>query len=259
MTTAAIDAAARLSVVRERFYARMAVTCLMVGMLGFAPTYWAPLAEGTSRVPPLIHVHAALFFAWLLFSTSQAWLVASGRTVRHREMGLIGISIATAMLFVGLALSIQRILMLEAAGQGEAARRFAVIPVTSITFFALMFALAIANVRRPQVHKRLMLVATISILQAAVGRVFLILAGVRTSRGDLPPLPPSVAVSILPGLIVDLLIVIAIVHDYRTTGRVHKVYWIGGAAVVALQLVRVPLSATDAWLQFTYWLTAFAG
>ena len=98
MTTAAIDAAARLSVVREWFYARMAVACLMVGMLGFAPTYWAPLAEGTSRVPPLIHVHAALFFAWLLFSTSQAWLVASGRTVRHREMGLIGISIATAML-----------------------------------------------------------------------------------------------------------------------------------------------------------------
>jgi len=259
MTTAAIDAAPRLSVARERFYARMAVACLMVGLLGFAPTYWVPLAEGTSRAPAFTHVHAALFFGWLVFSTSQAWLVASGRTVRHRDMGLIGISLATAMLFVGMALAIQRILMLEAAGQGEAARRFAVVPVTSISFFALMFALAIANVRRPQVHKRLMLVATISILQPAVGRVFLILAGVRTTRGDLPPLPPSVAVSILPGLIADLLIVIAMVHDYRTTGRVHKVYWIGGAAVVAMQLVRIPLSASDGWLRFTYWLTAFAG
>ena len=259
MTTAAIDAAARLSVVRERFYARMAVACLMVGLLGFAPTYWLPLAEGASRVTPLTHVHAALFFGWLLFSTSQAWLVASGRTVRHRDMGLIGISLATAMLFVGMAVAIQRMLNLEAAGQGEAARRFAVIPVTAISFFALMIALAIANVRRPQVHKRLMLVATISILQAAVGRAFLILAGVRPTRGELPPLPPSVAVSILPGLIADLLIVIAMVHDHRTTGRVHKVYWIGGAAVVAMQLVRVPLSATDAWLRFTYWLTAFAG
>jgi hypothetical protein len=259
MTTAAIDAAARLSVVRERFYARMAVACLMVGLLGFAPTYWVPLAEGASRLTPLTHVHAALFFGWLLFSTSQAWLVASGRTPRHRDMGLIGISLATAMLFVGMALAIQRVLTLEAAGQGEAARRFAVIPVTGISFFALMVGLAIANVRRPQVHKRLMMVATISILQAAVGRAFLILAGVRTTRGDLPPLPPSVAVSVLPGLIADLLIVVAMVHDYRTTGRVHKVYWIGGAAVVAMQLVRVPLSATDAWLRFTYWLTAFAG
>jgi hypothetical protein len=55
-----------------------------------------------------------------------------------------------------------------------------------------------------------------------------------------------------------VLLVIAMIHDRRTTGRVHPAYWLAGGALVAVQILRVPLSATDAWMRFTHWLLAFA-
>jgi hypothetical protein len=48
------------------------------------------------------------------------------------------------------------------------------------------------------------------------------------------------------------------VHDRRTRGRVHAAYWVGGAVVLASQLLRVPLGRTDAWLAMTDWLLALA-
>jgi hypothetical protein len=38
---------------------------------------------------------------------------------------------------------------------------------------------------------------------------------------------------------------------------VHRAYWIAGAAVVAVQLLRVPLSTTSAWLRTAEAITAF--
>jgi hypothetical protein len=48
-------------------------------------------------------------------------------------------------------------------------------------------------------------------------------------------------------LAVDLLIVAAMIHDRRTIGRVHRVYWISGAILVAVQVLRVPFSTTRTW------------
>jgi hypothetical protein len=67
-----------------------------------------------------------------------------------------------------------------------------------------------------------------------------------------------VAFTVLPAILSDLLIVVAMIHDRRTTGRVHPVYWIAGGALLAVQVLRVPLSSTDAWVRVTHWLTALA-
>jgi hypothetical protein len=52
------------------------------------------------------------------------------------------------------------------------------------------------------------------------------------------------------------MIIAAMIHDRRTTGRVHPVYWIAGGCLVAVQVLRVPLSSTGAWLQVTHWMVA---
>jgi hypothetical protein len=244
--------------VRDRFYVGMAAACLAVGVVGFAPTYWAPMARGTVDVSPITHLHGIVFYFWLMFFVAQSGLVASGRTAFHRELGLLGVSLATGMLFMGLGVAVHRIRELEAAGFGDMGRRFAVVPVTAISFFAIVFAMAIRNVRKPAIHKRLMLVATVALLQAAVARwTRLLLAPAQPDAGAVA-VPQSVGVTVLPGILSDLLIVVAMIHDRRTTGRVHPVYWLAGGALLALQLLRVPLSSTDAWVQVTYWLTALA-
>lgn len=260
MTVTVADPVVRVAAVREKFYVRMAVVCLAVGALGFAPTYWIPLAEGSLAVSPITHLHGVVFYGWLLFFLTQTSLVASGRVGYHRELGLVGIALATSMFFLGMGVSIHRIEALEAAGIGEAGRRFAVVPMTSITFFAVLFAIAVRNVRKPAVHKRLMLVATIALLQAPVARwTRLLLAPARPEPliGALPP-SPSVSVSTIPALLIDLLIVAAMIHDRRTNGRVHPAYWIAGGALLAVQLARIPFSRTDTWVALTHRIAALA-
>ena len=70
-----------------------------------------------------------------------------------------------------------------------------------------------------EVHKRLMLVNTAGILQAAVGRWFVLFLAPATAPG-VAVSPPPVFVTVMPGLVVDLLIVAGMIYDWRTRGRV---------------------------------------
>lgn len=240
----------------QRFYVRMATTCLAVGVIGFAPTYWVPLLRGTLDVAPLTHLHALFFYGWLLLFVRQTALAASGRLTSHRELGVLGVALATGMCFVGLGMTVTSIKRLEAAGAPtDPVRAFAIVSFSAVLLFAALFAVAIVNVKKPEVHKRLMLVATVSMLQAAVGRWFLLfLAPPRPAGG--PPIVPPLLVTVLPGLVADLLIVAAMIHDRKTRGRIHPAYWYGGAIVLAVQLLRLPLSTTSGWMHVTDWLIA---
>ena len=84
---------------------------------------------------------------------------------------MAGISLVTAMVVIGMATGIGNMLHRLAEGDGDMARAFSVVPLTSIALFGVLVAVAVANVKRPDVHKRVMLVASISILQAAVDRI----------------------------------------------------------------------------------------
>ncbi|MEP6691950.1 MAG: hypothetical protein ABJD07_12400 [Gemmatimonadaceae bacterium] len=255
MTVAATPVLSAVRTVRkDRFYLGMAAACVAVAVIGFMPTYWIPLMRGSLRVAPIVHLHAFFFFGWTLYLLTQARLVAAGRVMRHRELGVAGVALATGMCFVGVAAAMSSLKHLDAAGFGDAARAFSVVSLTGILLFAVLVATALVNVRKAEVHKRLMLVATISLLQAGVGRLFLtFLAPAGASGGA----PPPVFVTVLPGLVTDLLIVAGMVHDRRTRGRVHPAYWYAGAAVLAVQLLRVPLSTTPAWTRVTEMLVAF--
>ena len=249
----AATASNALPVAPSRFYLTMAITCALVAFLGFAPTYWAPLAAGSLAEAPIVHLHAVLFSAWSLFFIVQAGLAESGRIASHRALGLAGIALASSMLFVGLATAIHSAEAQIAAGVGDRARGFMIVPVTTILFFACTVAIAIARRRRTEVHRRLMLVASAAILMAAVARLVRLAL---TQSGQLTG-PPPIEFSILPALITDLLIVAAMIHDRRTQGRVHPVYWIAGGTWLAIQLGRIPFSRTPAWQAVVDWLLGF--
>src|ERR1700687_2803735 len=224
------------------FYFHMALACIAVAFLGFAPTYWLPLAAGSFTSTPVVHFHGLLFFTWTLYFAFQTWLAASGRAARHRSLGVIGVSLATAMTIFGFLAAVNAMKRSAAIGQTDAGIAFAIVPLSGILFFAVVFALAIANTRRPEIHKRLMLLAGISILDAAVARWFLTFLAPPGPLG-----PPPVPVTIAPALVAYLLLVVAIVADWRTRGRPHPVYFYGGAALLAVKLLNWPISMTAAW------------
>ncbi len=236
------------------FYVWMAGVCVLIAFGGFIPTYWAKLAAGTFKGAPILHIHGVLFFTWTLFFLAQTTFVATGRTPKHRNWGLAGISLATAMGITVVLAAINSIKAAETIGMGDEARRFTIVSLSGLALFAAFLGLAIANVRRAELHKRFMLLAMVPLMHAATARVFMTAFAPADAKG-----PPPVFVSIPPGLFVDLIIVAAIIHDWRTRGRPHRVYVIGGAILLAVQLLSVPLSAGPTWMAIAKWVQSLAG
>lgn len=236
------------------FYVWMAAIFALIAFGGFVPTYWAKLATGTFTGAPILHIHGFLFFTWTLFFLAQTLFVATDRTVNHRHWGLAGISLATAMGITVILAAINSIKVAAAIGMGDEGRRFTIVPLSALLMYATFITLAIANIRRSEVHKRLMLLAMIPLMHAAMARLFMTAFAPADAKG-----PPPVFVSIPPALAVDLLIVAAVIFDWRSRGRPHAVYVIGGTALLAVQLLSVPLSATPAWMAIATWVESLAG
>lgn len=236
------------------FYAGMALAGVAIAFGGFVPTYWAKLASGNFRGAPILHIHGALFFAWTLFFLAQTTLVATGRTPNHRQWGLAGISLATAMGITVMLAALNSIKVAQGLGMGDEARRFTIVSLSGLALFATFLALAIANVRTPEVHKRWMLLSMVPLSHAAMARLFMTAFAPADAKG-----PPPVFVAVPPGLFVDLLVVVAMLYDWRTRGRPHRVYVIGGALLLATQLLSVPVGASAAWLSFARWFESLAG
>ncbi|MDB5441812.1 MAG: hypothetical protein JWP73_188 [Phenylobacterium sp.] len=242
------------------FYVWMAGACALIAFGGFAPTYWLQLAPGTFVGPPLLHIHAVLFSAWTLLLLSQTLLAANGRLDHHRAWGLAGIALGSAMVVLGIIAAIYSMKVGLAAGYGDKSRGFLLVPMTAIGLFAGFFIAAIANINRPETHKRLILLATISLLQAALARVFFVLAtgggpGLRPGIGP----PPPMAIALVPSLLLELLIVAGVVYDWRTRGRPHPAWLAGAAIITAVVVLRGPLSTTPGWIGFAESLAHIAG
>jgi FtsH-binding integral membrane protein len=159
---------------RTRFYFWLSLACLAVGIGGFAPTYWLQVPAGTFTGAPLMHIHAIVFTGWLLLLVGQNWRIAQGRLDHHKAWGLVGISLATAMLVIGWLTAIVGLEERLAGGFGDKSRAFLIVPLFSVTTFFAFVVAAIANIRRPEWHKRFIFVGTAIALMAAVARFFLI-------------------------------------------------------------------------------------
>jgi hypothetical protein len=242
------------------FFVWMAGACALVAFAGFAPTYWLQLPAGTFVGSPLLHLHGLLFSAWTLFFLVQTIFVARGRLDRHRAWGLLGVSLATAMVLVGFATADQGLRNRLAAGFGDRALAFHIASTSMIAVFGVLVFVAIAKVRRPEVHKRLMLLATVAVLPPAVARLFFAVS-IGIGPGFRPGLgPPRTIESILaPSLVADAFILVGVIYDWRNRGRPHAAYLIGGASIVIVQLLRGPISTTQWWYGIAGFLARFGG
>jgi uncharacterized membrane protein YozB (DUF420 family) len=245
---------------RSRSFLWMALACAAIAVFGFMPTYWLQLPSNTFTGVPLLHIHAALNTAWVLFLILQAWLVSEGKIRNHRYWGLSGIALASAVVVVGYVTAIVSLEERLARGEGDAARSFFSTPFFAMTLFALFTAAAIACTDRPQWHKRLMIAGTISLIGAAAGRAgFLMAVGYGPGlRPGLAPLPPE-AMPTIAGLLLQLLVIAGMIKDKRARGSVHPAWIVAFIVSVATLILKVPLSHTEGWRAFADWTTHIAG
>ena len=208
------------------FFVLFAALSLAAVLIGFAPTYYLQPYFGTPPLTPLLHVHGALFSSWLLLLIAQTSLAKTGRLALHRRLGWLGIAIAVTMTALGTYVTLVRSPLhpdptyFYAAGLGD------------MVTFAGFVGVAVAMRRRTDAHRRLMILATIALLDAGVGRWPIVTPLFEQHRTQY---------TIETDLLTDAFLVAAMVFDRVRHGRVHRVYVWGGVALVASQVVRILL------------------
>lgn len=234
----AVDAAALRAVRLARTRARtrvfyVSVTLIMMAMVarGFWPTYFGRLLSGGVSRPAIIHLHGAVFTGWMVLLLAQVTLVFLGRVHLHRRVGTAGIALGALVLVMGLAVTFVAPVLHVRAGEWtrDQAASFLLLPIVDMVLFAGFFGGAIAYRRKPEVHKRLILAATVALVFAGVGRM------------AIEPLWAFFLVWLSP-------MFAAMAFDLVTRGQVHRVHLLS-VAVLTVAFMRILVMESEAWLR----------
>ena len=157
---------------RISFFLSMAVIMVTLNFVGFAPTY---LLRSLYNVPPLplhLHIHGALFTAWFLVFLAQTSLVAARNISLHRKLGAASVLLAGAMLASGLhVLYVSAMAYHDFDADLVETTTLVWANLTLLTAFAVFVGLGIRFRHRPETHKRLMLLACLSMIGMSTGRI----------------------------------------------------------------------------------------
>lgn len=213
---AAAAAHATVSRFRPSFFFWMVLVMGFFVLGGFGMTYLLPMSAGTfAPAPPIVHLHALVFFSWMILLVVQTGLVGAGNVRLHRSLGTWGIAHATAVALTGILL--QLIATRRAMDIGIAPGTDGLyLGLAAFAGFCFMFTLAIRNTRRPEVHKRMVLFAMLPLLPPGVNRFWARSLGLADAIPTLPLYLTlwSMALAIL-------------LQERRSTGRISGYSMIG--------------------------------
>ena len=216
-------------------YLGLGLLFVLIVAIGFWPSYFGALTAGDVDRPWFIHFHAVVYVGWLGLFVAQTALAATGRLRQHMRVGNFLIGYGVVVIFVGLLATFGMFWVRVRAGAVAEAQSALISPLLDMIVFTPLFAAAVHYRRIPDLHKRLMIVATTVLLVAAVARM-------RFLGGD-PWLVYTVWTS--P-------IWIAMVRDWSSRRLLHPVY-VAGLVVIALEgtPTRRFIRETDVWLDIT--------
>lgn len=233
-------------------YVFMAGVFIATALAGFIPDSVAILTEVKAHarppLPPVLYLHALLMGSWLLLLFAQTLLVATGRRALHRKIGALALVLVPLMLVT--MVSLVRIGFEDAATAPAAhgadlaeindTRLFlsSLLPeqVRAALFFGVFTAWGLwMRNRDSQSHKRLMVLATLMPLPAAIDRI-------EWLPSTLPASPDSSSLYML------LWISPLLLYDLMRRGRPHRVYVFGFLLNLPLAIAAHFLAGTPWWI-----------
>jgi hypothetical protein len=181
-----------------------------------------------------------IFGGWLVLFTAQISLIRSGRVHIHRKLGLAAVVLVPVMVVLGVATTLVSRRVHFAAGQNDMLA-FMIVPLTDMLLFPSLVIPALLLRKDPATHKRLILLATASLLPAAFGRW--IGPWILAYFGD-----GFFGLMAQAYLGSDVMILGAILYDLVTRGRIHAVYLIGVPWILAVQAITSAIYHWSGWL-----------
>lgn len=209
------------------FFLAATVALLSIVLIGFAPSLYMRFAFVQPPIPIYLHLHGIILTGWFVVLVLQASLVRTGNTAVHRKFGYFFAAYAAVVVGGGLMATLTTVPRSLAAGMtfdsnmadldpamGGSLTYLAFISgvvwanIQSVIGFATLVALAVVFRRKTDIHKRLIIIATIGLLPPALARI----ARAEFLGGEQGPFLPIALLSLLAAVSV---------HDKLSTGRFH--------------------------------------
>jgi hypothetical protein len=221
------------------FFPGVAALILAAVFLGFARTYYL---AGVFRAPLpnlLVHIHGAVFSLWILLLIAQTSFIASGRVDIHRRVGLFGFGLACLMVLLGLMAATDNLARHFAPGEaGAGVKAFYAVPVGDMLVFSTLIYFGFRERFNPAAHKRLMLVATITLLDAAFVRW---------------PIPATWWDLRIAEVCCYALLLLLMCYDLWSAGKLHRATLWASVLLIVVQQVRMPIGRTFLWQSLATW------
>src|SRR6185437_10748805 len=215
----------------RRFYTAACVTTFAAVFVGFARTYYLKFLFGTPALPWLLHLHGALMTSWFVLFFAQTCLVAGRRVDLHRRLGVFGAVLTFMIVGLGVVVSVRAAMGAVSTPPTHPAEFLALLGynLVSIVVFAGFVAAALILRRRSDYHKRLMLLAALSILGQPLARVVSDFTAV---------------------LLVYSFVLVYVAIDTARHHRLHPAFaWGAPLLIVALHLAFLGYQTTT-WIEF---------
>jgi hypothetical protein len=213
----------------HRFYLGLTLFLMATVVIGFWPTYFGTILSGGVTRPLVMHVHGAIFTGWMLLLFLQVGLASSGRVRLHRRVGSFGIWYGAIVWVMGVIATFAAPVIHVQNGEWPVnqAAGFLILPIGDMILFGGFFGAAVKFRNKPEIHKRLIVAATVALAFAAVARMN-------------QALPIFFLIWMLP-------MAALAAFDIRSAGKIHKVTAIC-IAVMVIAFPRVLLVENESWL-----------
>jgi hypothetical protein len=225
----------RNGLIDKYFYFAMSLLIAGLVVAGFSRTVDQHLFHAAPPRPLLLWIHGAAFSGWVAFYIFQSALVRTHNVRIHRTLGWFGVGLGTLMVPLGFTIAVIMsrfdTFTLHAPGQDA----FLIIPFYDMVAFGILFTLAIIWRAKPELHRRLLFLATCGLLDAAVGRFDYIF-----KHGYFYPC-------------LDAVILLGVVRDLLVNRRIHKVYLVAVPILAVAQTI-----VTQTWLHASPWWMSIA-
>jgi hypothetical protein len=210
------------------YFIGFAIIFALLVVAGFWRSFFVPVAQGTFSRPAIVHVHGALFFGWTALLVVQSILAGTGRVRMHRQVGAVAGWLVLPMLVLGALAAGRDATNDFAAGEGDERLSFFYGELADLAMFGLLAGSAMLLRNKPDFHKRWVILGSLGLLGAAVGRI--------PDVGDW-------GFHIFVGAILSVAL-----YDLASRRRLHIATIIGAAVLLTLNLTQGPIGDSEAWL-----------
>jgi FtsH-binding integral membrane protein len=224
------------------FFTSAIILMFCAVLLGFARSYYLGGVYHAPPLTPILHIHGGVFSLWMLVLLTQTTLVSADRVDLHRKLGMGGFVLACLMVVLGVLATADSLGKASYLPHRPDPLAFSVVPITSISIFAVLIALAYRARKDSTVHKRLVILAMTGPIVAAIARW---------------PFPSLFRNSDHATLVSFIFILALVLYDLWSTHKIHRATLWGGLFVFVVEETRNMIGDTEFWHSFARWMQSW--